>query len=141
EGALTRFLVNSSQAVTAIAERRNDLSGLVGNANQTAGAIAAENVALDRALQLLPTTLRRANTTFVNLRATLDDLDVLVAASKPATKRLAPFFAQLRPLVHDARPTIHDLSLLIRRSGPNNDLVDLLRKAPNLENTARPVFA
>ena len=38
-----------------------------------------------------------ANTTFVNLRATLDDLDVLVAASKPATKDLAPFLRDAAP--------------------------------------------
>ena len=135
------FIVNSSRTVTAIASRRDDLSNLVSNTNATAKAIGDQNVALARALGLLPGTLRQANTTFVNLRATLDDLDVLVAASKPATKNLAPFFAKLRPLVQDARPTIHDLSLLIRRSGPNNDLVDLLNKAPKLESTARPVFA
>ena len=46
EASLTRFIVNTADAVTAIAERRNDLSGLVANANATAGAIAAENVAL-----------------------------------------------------------------------------------------------
>ena len=40
EAALTRFLVSSSQAVTAIAERRDDLAGLVSNASETAGAIA-----------------------------------------------------------------------------------------------------
>jgi phospholipid/cholesterol/gamma-HCH transport system substrate-binding protein len=135
------FIVNSSRTVTAIASRRDDLSNLVSNTNATAKAIGDQNVALARALGLLPGTLRQANTTFVNLRATLNDLDVLVAASKPATKNLAPFFAKLRPLVRDARPTIHDLSLLIRRSGPNNDLVDLLNKAPKLESTARPVFA
>src|SRR3954454_17452275 len=135
------FIVNSSRTVTAIASRRDDLTNLVSNTNTTAKAIGDQNVALARALGLLPATLRQANTTFVNLRSTLDDLDVLVAASKPATKRLAPFFEKLRPLVHDARPTIHDLSLLIRRKGSNNDLVDLLRKAPNLESTARPVFA
>jgi phospholipid/cholesterol/gamma-HCH transport system substrate-binding protein len=135
------FIVNSSRTVTAIASRRDDLSNLVSNTNATAKAIGDQNVALARALGLLPGTLRQANTTFVNLRATLNDLDVLVAASKPATKNLAPFFAKLRPLVQDARPTIHDLSLLIRRSGPNNDLVDLLTKAPKLESTARPVFA
>jgi phospholipid/cholesterol/gamma-HCH transport system substrate-binding protein len=140
EGALTRFLVNSSRAVTAIAERRQDLSGLVGNANATAGAIAAENVALSRALELLPTTLRRANTTFVNLRATLDDLDVLVAESKPATKDLAPFLRELRPLVRDARPTIRDLSTLVRRNGPDNDLVEATRKMPALQRVASPAF-
>ena len=46
EGALTRFLVNSSRAVTAIAERRDDLSAAVGNANATASAIGQENAAL-----------------------------------------------------------------------------------------------
>src|SRR6478609_8357034 len=135
------FIVNSSKTVTAIASRRDDLTNLVTNTNTTAKAIGDQNVALARALGLLPATLRQANTTFVNLRATLDDLDVLVAASKPATKHLAKFFSQLRPLVHDARPTIHDLSLLIRRPGANNDLVDLLRKMPKLQSTAKPVFA
>jgi phospholipid/cholesterol/gamma-HCH transport system substrate-binding protein len=135
------FIINSSKTVTAIASRRDDLSNLVSNANTTAAAIGSENVALARALGLLPGTLRQANTTFVNLRSTLDDLDTLVAASKPATKRLAPFFAALRPLVRDARPTIADLRTLIRRKGPNNDLIELLRKAPVLERTAKPVFA
>jgi phospholipid/cholesterol/gamma-HCH transport system substrate-binding protein len=135
------FIVNSSRTVTAIASRSDDLTNLVSNTNTTAKAIGDENVALARALGLLPNTLRQANTTFVNLRATLNDLDVLVAASKPATKNLAKFFARLRPVVKDARPTIHDLSLLIRRKGPNNDLVDLLRKMPKLQSTAKPVFA
>ena len=135
------FIVNSSRTVTAIASRSDDLTNLVSNTNTTAKAIGDENVALARALGLLPSTLRQANTTFVNLRSTLDDLDVLVAASKPATKNLAKFFARLRPVVKDARPTIHDLSLLIRRKGPNNDLVDLLRKMPKLQSTAKPVFA
>jgi len=135
------FIVNSSRTVTAIASRSDDLTNLVSNTNTTAKAIGDENVALARALGLLPSTLRQANTTFVNLRSTLDDLDVLVAASKPATKNLAKFFARLRPVVKDARPTIHDLSLLIRRKGANNDLVDLLRKMPKLQSTAKPVFA
>jgi phospholipid/cholesterol/gamma-HCH transport system substrate-binding protein len=141
ESALTAFIVSSSQAVTAIAQRRNDLAALVGNANTTAKAIGDENVALARALGLLPTTLRRANTTFVNLRATLDDLDTLVAVSKPATKNLAPFLRELRPLVHDARPTIRDLRTLVRRDGANNDLVEATRKMPRLQRVASPAFA
>jgi phospholipid/cholesterol/gamma-HCH transport system substrate-binding protein len=140
QGALTRLLVNSSEAVSAIADRRSDLSSLVGNANATTSAIASENGALSQALSLLPTTLKRGNTTFVNLRATLDDLDVLVAASKPATKRLAPFLRQLRPLVHDARPTVRDLSTLVRRPGSENDLVEATRKMPALQRAATPAF-
>jgi phospholipid/cholesterol/gamma-HCH transport system substrate-binding protein len=140
EGALTSFIVNSSQAVTAIAERRNELSALVGNADATAQAIGDENTALARALGLLPTTLKRANTTFVNLRATLDDLDTLVDVSKPATKDLAPFLRELRPLVHDARPTIRDLRTLVRRDGLDNDLVEATRKMPRLQQVASPAF-
>jgi phospholipid/cholesterol/gamma-HCH transport system substrate-binding protein len=76
----------------------------------------------------------------VNLRSTLDDLDVLVDVSKPATKDLAPFLRDLRPLIAAARPTIHDLRLLVSRDGPNNDLTDATRKMPRLASVAGPAF-
>ena len=134
------FIVDTAQVVGAIAERRDDLTELVSNANATARAIGDENVALARALGLLPPTLRKANTTFVNLRAALGDLDVLVAESKPATKDLAPFFRALRPLVADAEPTIRDLRLLIRKRGADNDLIELTRKQPKLARRASVAF-
>lgn len=137
---LRDFISTSSRVVTAVAQRRDDLAGLVANANRSAGAIGDENASLSQALQVLPPTLRRANTTFVNLRAALDDVDTLVDVSKPATRNLAPFLRRLRPLVADARPTIADLRLLVRKPGPGNDLVELLRKAPRLESEARPAF-
>src|SRR4029079_12429105 len=71
--------------------------------------------------------MRRANTTFLNLRATLDDLDPLVNDSKPVAKKLRPFLAQLRPLARDARPTLRDLSALIQSPGAQNDLVELTK--------------
>src|SRR5919112_528222 len=120
--AFEDLIVNGARVTTALAERRDDLSALVGNASRTAGAIGDENVALSEALGVLPDTLRKGNTTFVNLRATLDDLDRLTDASLPATKRLAPFFRALRPLVKEAEPTIRDLRLLVTRPGGNNDL-------------------
>jgi phospholipid/cholesterol/gamma-HCH transport system substrate-binding protein len=140
EKTFERFVVDGASVVSAVAQRRDDLSGLVGNANTTAAAIADENVSLDRALQLLPSTLRRGNTTFVNLRNTLDDLDVLVAEAKPATRNLAPFLRRLRPLVHDARPTIRDLRVLIRKRGRNNDLIELTAKMPRLASLTHVVF-
>ena len=139
--ALKGLLRNGARVTGAIAERRDDLTNLVTNANKTTAAIGDEREAFVRDLHLLPLTLRRANTTFVNLRATLDDLDPLVNASKPVAPKLVPFFRALRPLVRDARPTIHDLRLLIRRPGKENDLIELLRKTPNLERVARPAFA
>jgi phospholipid/cholesterol/gamma-HCH transport system substrate-binding protein len=134
------FVVDTATVVGAIAERRDDLADLVSNANATTRAIGDENAALARALGLLPPTLRKANTTFVNLRAALGDLDVLVAESKPATKDLAPFFRALRPLVADAEPTIRDLRFLIKKSGPGNDLIDLTRKQPRLARLASVAF-
>jgi len=135
-----RFVAETASVVSALDERRPALAALVGNANTTAKAIGDENVALDRAIALLPPTLRRANTTFVNLRATLDDLTVLVNASKPATKDLARFFTQLNALVAESRPTIRDLSVLIRQPGPNNDLIDLTAKQPKLASIATNTF-
>jgi phospholipid/cholesterol/gamma-HCH transport system substrate-binding protein len=126
--------------VGAIAERRGELTQLVGNANTAFGAIGDENEALSRALGLLPTTLRKANTTFVNLRAALEDVDELVRESKPNTKELDTFFARLRPLVADARPTIRDLRELIRTPGKNNDLIELTAKLPRLEQLTSRTF-
>ena len=54
EETLTRFLVDSSRLVTALADQRGELSQLVGNANTATRAIAAERAALTRALELLP---------------------------------------------------------------------------------------
>ncbi|UGS37999.1 MlaD family protein [Capillimicrobium parvum] len=139
--ALSDFLANGATVTRALSERGNDLTNLVTNANLTAKAIGDERAALVTDLQQLPLTLRRANSTFVNLRSTLDDLTVLVDASKPATKDLAPFFRALRPLVRDARPTVADLRTLISRSGSDNDLIDLLNKTPALEQAAEPAFA
>jgi phospholipid/cholesterol/gamma-HCH transport system substrate-binding protein len=138
--AFEDLVIYGAKVTTALASRRDDLADLVTNTNTTAAAIGSESDALSEALSLLPTTLRRGNTTFVNLRATLTDLDRLTDASLPATKRLAPFFRALRPLVRDARPTIHDLRLLVTRPGKNNDLIELLQKAPTLERLAGPTF-
>jgi phospholipid/cholesterol/gamma-HCH transport system substrate-binding protein len=139
-GTFTSFLLESSKTVTALASRKSDLTDLVSNANTTAGAIGAETDSLSVALDRLPPTLRRANTTFVDLRAALDDLDTLVNAAKPATRRLAPLLRELRPLVARARPTIRDLRLAIGRAGANNDLVDVMQKLPRLGRLAQTTF-
>jgi phospholipid/cholesterol/gamma-HCH transport system substrate-binding protein len=137
---LAQFLRDGADTVSAIAERRGDLTDLVSNTNTAMRAIGDESASLQRALELLPDTLRKANTTFVNLRNTLDDLDKLVNESKPNTKELAPFFRALRPLVQDARPTVADLRELIRTPGPNNDLIELTAKQPRLAELTATVF-
>jgi phospholipid/cholesterol/gamma-HCH transport system substrate-binding protein len=123
---LERFLVDSSRLVTALAERRDDLSGLVGHLGATTRALGSQKEALAESIGRLPPFMRRANTTFVNLRSTLDEVDPLVEAAKPVAKRLGPFLSQARAFAADAEPTVRDLSVTIRRGGRANDLIDLL---------------
>jgi phospholipid/cholesterol/gamma-HCH transport system substrate-binding protein len=120
-----RFISANSHLVTDVSQRANDLAGLVDHLATTTGAIGRQQAALQDAIQQLPGFMRRANTTFVNLRATLDDLTPLVDESKPVAKKLRPFLRELRPLAQDAQPTVRDLATLIKKSGPNNDLIDL----------------
>jgi phospholipid/cholesterol/gamma-HCH transport system substrate-binding protein len=137
---LERFVVASSKLVTDIADRHEDLSGLVDNLATTTTAIGSEQAALAESIERLPDFMRRANTTFLNLRAALDDLDPLVEDSKPVAKKLRPFMAELRPLARDARPTLRDLSEILRRPGPDNDAVELANlQVPLRDATVREV--
>ena len=133
---LERFVVASSQLVTDLADRREDISGLVDNLATTTNAIGSEQEALGSSVEQLPAFMRRANTTFLNLRATLDDLDPLVEDSKPVARKLRPFLAELRPLAQDARPTFQDLSRLLQQPGNGNDLIDLVNAQPALRDIA-----
>jgi phospholipid/cholesterol/gamma-HCH transport system substrate-binding protein len=133
---LDRFMVDSAKLVTNLAARRDDLSGLVANLNATTAAAGADQTALSEALVLLPDFMRRANTTFVNLRATLDDLDPLVQASEPVADELREFLPELRGFASDAEPTVRDLSRTIRDPGPDDDVIELLRTFPRLADIA-----
>jgi phospholipid/cholesterol/gamma-HCH transport system substrate-binding protein len=129
---LRDFVVNSSKLVTTIASRRDQLAGLIDGLATTTTAIGRQKDALADAVGRFPDFMRRANTTFVNLRSTIDDLTLLVDESKPVAKKLRPFVRALRPLAIDAQPTLQDLSQLIQRTGKRNDLVELT-------NTSVPV--
>ncbi len=133
---LQRFLLDSSQTVTALAERRDDLAQLIGNLNDTMGALGSQKEALAESIGRLPPFMRRANTTFVNLRSTLDQVDPLVEASKPVAKRLQPFLSQARAFAADAEPTVRDLSLTISKPGRANDLINLVNSFPPLAEIA-----
>jgi phospholipid/cholesterol/gamma-HCH transport system substrate-binding protein len=125
--AFEDLLVNADSLAGLLAERRDDLSLLVQNAADALGAIGNQRIALADAINRLPSFMRQANTTFVNLRAALDDVDPLVAASIPVAKKLRPFFAELRAAAADLVPTINDLDQIVSRSGPSNDLIELTK--------------
>jgi phospholipid/cholesterol/gamma-HCH transport system substrate-binding protein len=137
---LERFVVSSSKLATAVAERAEALSGAIDNASTAFGAIASQNEAFSETLRLLPPTFRQANTTFVNLRAALDDLDPLVETSKTATKDLAPFLRELRPVFSRAVPVFRDLRLASRREGFANDSAELLGFLPAVEERSARTF-
>lgn len=135
-----RFIVSSSKLSTTVAQRGEQLSSAITNANTAFGAIATQNVALDRTLRRLPPVMRQANTTFVNLRAAFDDLDPLVETSKPATKNLAPFLAELRPVLSKFVPFIRNLRLTVARPGKANDAAELLAVLPTVRQRASSAF-
>jgi phospholipid/cholesterol/gamma-HCH transport system substrate-binding protein len=133
---LARTLVNGADLVSALGERRESLASLVGTANAATGALARQKGALAESIELLPPVMRRANTSFVNLRATLDDLDPLVADAKPVARNLAPLLADARAVAAAARPTLRDLRSAIRRPGKGNDAVEVVRAVPRLADIA-----
>jgi phospholipid/cholesterol/gamma-HCH transport system substrate-binding protein len=137
---LSRFVVSSARLTTAVAGRGEQLSSAVGNATTAFGAIASQNKNFDATLRELPPVLRQSNTTFVNLRAALDDLEPLVETAKPATKELAPFLAELRPVFQKLVPFTHNLRLVVSRPGKGNDAADLLATLPKVEQLASNAF-
>jgi phospholipid/cholesterol/gamma-HCH transport system substrate-binding protein len=138
----TNFIVKSGNLVSDIAQRQSDLSGLVQHLNTTTQALAAQHTALGQSLQRLPGFMRLANTTFVNLRSALDDLQPLVDASKPVAPKLQKLLEQLKPLAEDSVPTIRDLSDIIKKPGADNDLIELTKLGvPLAQATVRDIKA
>lgn len=135
-----QFIVSSSKLTTAVAARGEALSSAISHANTAFNAIADQNVAFDQTLRRLPPVMRQSNTTFVNLRAALDDLDPLVNTAKPATKNLAPFLAELRPVLSKFIPFTRNLKLTVSRPGKGNDLADLLQVIPQVQSLASKAF-
>ncbi|HEY6730845.1 MAG TPA: MlaD family protein [Solirubrobacterales bacterium] len=137
---LSKFIVSTAQLTTAVAGRGEQLSSAIGNANTAFDAIADETAAFDATLRRLPPVMRQSNTTFVNLRAALDDIEPLINTAKPATKDLAPFLQELRPIFQKLVPFTRNLKLVVHRPGKGNDTADLLATMPKVEELASNAF-
>jgi phospholipid/cholesterol/gamma-HCH transport system substrate-binding protein len=131
----TGFLVETAKALTTIGARKDQLEGLVENANTTFQAIGSEQASFAQSLRQLPGTLSEGNHTFAEVPSTVSALTQLIDASKPTSKPLTSLFAKLRPLLSTATPVVHNLSLAINRPGANNDLTDFARALPALART------
>ena len=137
---LSRFVVSSARLTTAVAGRGEQLSSAISNANTAFESIAGQTQAFDASLRRLPPVFRQSNTTFVNLRAALDDLEPLVNTAKPATKDLAPFLAELRPVFQKLVPFTRNLRLTVSQPGKGNDLGDLLAVLPKVQDLTSSAF-
>jgi len=131
---LQRFVDETAKLVTDVSARDDALAGLVRNLATTTSALTSNGEALGESVGLLPNVLRKANSTFVDLRGSLDDLTPLVDDAKPiVARKLRPLLAELRPLARDAEPAIQDVSTVVRKRGADNDLVELLRRQPRVD--------
>jgi phospholipid/cholesterol/gamma-HCH transport system substrate-binding protein len=127
ENRFRHLIVDTASLSGALSDRSSDLEQFVSNADRAFGALASEDQNLASAVGQLPGFMRNFNTTAVNLRATLDDLDPLVEASKPVARKLPPFTQALRGFAIDAVPTVRRLDAVVRRPGADNDLTELTR--------------
>jgi hypothetical protein len=91
------------------------------------GTIGSQQTSLASAVAQLPDFMRQFDTTAVNLRAALDDLQPLVNATRPVARKLQPFAKRLRHFARDAVPTIQGLNGIINAPGQNNDLIELTK--------------
>jgi len=140
QGTLQRAIVAGASVTGAVAQRAPQLTSLVGNLNTMMGSIAAENASLSQGLAVLPDALREGNSTFVDLRSTLDDLEPLLQASKPAAAVLPRFFRQLTPLLNEATPTFENLSAIVHQPGAFNDATDAVQHLPQLQRVGSKAF-
>ncbi len=134
---LRRFVDETAKLVTDVSARDGALAGLVRNLATTTEALTSNGEALGESVGLLPGVLRKSNSTFVDLRGSLDDLTPLVDDAKPVVKdKLIPLLDELRPFARDARPAVRDVSTVVRKPGADNDLVELLRRQPAIDEIA-----
>lgn len=134
------LIASGAQAMEQLASKSQQLTQLISNTATTTGAIARQSQALETALSLFPPTLRRSTTTLAGLDTTLDDLNPLVAASKPAVRQLPEFATKLGVLTNVAIPTVAELDQLIHNPAGTGDLTSLAQQSPSLAAVAAATF-
>ncbi len=135
-----QLIANGAQAMQALASKSDELTQLISNTATATGAIARQSQALQTALSLFPGALTRSTQTFAGLNSTLDSLDPLVAASKPAVRQLPQFAAAFRSLLTVAVPTVAELDGLIHNPTGAGDLTSLALATPSLARIAAVAF-
>jgi phospholipid/cholesterol/gamma-HCH transport system substrate-binding protein len=124
---LESLVVDAAGLTSTLDARSPEISSLVANLNGMLGTIGAQQDSLASAVGQLPDFIRQFDTTAVNLRAALDDVQPLINATRPVARKLQPFAKRLRGFARGAVPTVHNLNGVIKRPGPADDLIELTR--------------
>src|SRR3954470_3486044 len=124
---LEGLVVDAAGLTSTLDAKSPEISSLVANLNGMLGTIGAQQQSLASAVGQLPDFMRQFNTTAVNLRAALDDVQPLINYTRPVARKLQPFTKRLRGFARDAVPTVKGLNGVINKKGQNNDLIELTR--------------
>src|SRR3954452_12987368 len=124
---LDGLVVDAAGLTSTLDQKSPQISSLVANLDGMLGTIGDQQASLASAVSQLPDFMRQFNTTAVNLRAALDDVQPLVNATRPVARKLQPFAKRLRGFARDAVPTVKGLNGVINSPGQNNDLIELTR--------------
>jgi phospholipid/cholesterol/gamma-HCH transport system substrate-binding protein len=124
---LEGLVVDAAGLTSTVDQRSPELSSMIANLNGMLGTIGAQQSSLASAVAQLPDFMRQFDTTAVNLRAALDDVQPLINATRPVARKLQPFTKRLRGFARDAVPTVQGLNGIIKRPGAANDLIELTR--------------
>jgi phospholipid/cholesterol/gamma-HCH transport system substrate-binding protein len=124
---LDGLVVDAAGLTSTLDQKSPEISQLVSNLNGMLGTIGEQQASLASAVGQLPDFMRQFNTTAVNLRAALDDVQPLVDYTRPVARKLQPFAKRLRGFARDAVPTVRGLNGIVKAPGPANDLIELTR--------------
>src|SRR3954470_23919559 len=124
---LEGLVVDAAGLTSTLDQKSPEISSLVANLNGMLGTIGSQQASLASAVGELPDFMRQFNTTAVNLRAALDDVQPLIDYARPVARKLQPFAKRLRGFARDAVPTVKGLNGIINAPGPANDLIELTR--------------
>jgi phospholipid/cholesterol/gamma-HCH transport system substrate-binding protein len=124
---LEGLVVDAAGLTSTLDQKSPEISSLVANLNGMLGTIGAQQSSLASAVGQLPDFMRQFDTTAVNLRAALDDVQPLINATRPVARKLQPFTKRLRGFARDAVPTVKGLNGIIKKPGAANDLIELTR--------------
>src|SRR4051794_41228499 len=88
---LEGLVVDAAGLTSTLDAKSPEISSLVANLNGMLGTIGEQQSSLASAVRQLPDFMRQFNTTAVNLRAALDDVQPLINYTRPVARKLQPF--------------------------------------------------